>query len=62
MSPCNYDNSDVLFTTDLMYLSSTTLICHVVEKVAKSTTYSMNFTFLLIRIRDLKMKSYVNGL
>ena len=38
-APCNYHLSDALFMTDLMYLSTTTSICHTGEKVVKSKTY-----------------------
>ena len=41
--------------TDLMYLSSTTSICHIGEKVVKSTTYSM----YLSRITSIRYIHYL---
>ena len=44
MAPRNYDKSAVLFMTDLMYLSSITLICHIREKDVKTTANKMYFS------------------
>ena len=45
MAPRNYNKSAVLFMADLMYLSSTTSICHVGEKDVKTTANKMYFSY-----------------
>ena len=59
MAPCNYDQSDVIFMTDLMYFSSTTSICHIGEKVIKSMTNLMylSSTTSICRIGEKVVKS-----
>ena len=44
MAPQNNDWSDVLCTTDLMYLSQSTSICHIGENDVKSTANKMYFS------------------